>query len=228
MTEELIQGSEEWRLARCGSLGASRVADAIAKTKTGFGASRANLLAELACERLTGAPTEKFITAAMQHGTDTEPEARCAYEFYRDVSVEQVGIIKHPTIVGTHSSPDGLVGGDGLVEIKCCQAAAHLEVLLDRAVPAKYVTQATWQMACTGRDWCDLAFYNPSFPEAMTLFVSRVERDDKRITELELMVKEFLKELDAKVADLRTLYIERRSPLLKNLKASADLVDKAS
>jgi predicted phage-related endonuclease len=97
---ELVQGSEEWKLARCGSLGASRLADAVARTKTGYGASRANLMAELLVERLTGIPTEGFVSSAMQWGTEKEPDARAAYEFRSDVEVSQVGIVLHSTIAG--------------------------------------------------------------------------------------------------------------------------------
>jgi predicted phage-related endonuclease len=136
--EELIQGSQEWLNARAGSLGASRVADVIAKTKSGWGASRANLMAELIVERLTGAPvTDKFVNAAMIWGTEVEPQARAAYEFYKDVSVKQVGLVRHPTIGGTHASPDGLVGDDGLIEIKAPQTSNHIETLIGESCPSK-------------------------------------------------------------------------------------------
>jgi putative phage-type endonuclease len=207
---ELIQGSEEWKLARCGSLGASRLADAVARTKTGYGASRANLMAELLVERLTGIPTEGFVSSAMQWGTEKEPDARAAYEFRSDVEVAQVGIVPHPTIVGTHASPDGLVGDDGLIEIKCPGTATHVETLLGDEIPGKYVTQMQWQMACTGRAWCDFVSFDPRMPESMSLFVKRVQRDDVRIAELELEARKFLAELDAKVSDLRTRY-ERKA-----------------
>jgi putative phage-type endonuclease len=163
---ELIQGSEEWKLARCGSLGASRLADAVARTKTGYGASRANLMAELLVERLTGIPTDGFVSPAMQWGTDKEPDARAAYEFRSDVEVAQVGIVPHPTIAGTHASPDGLVDTYGLIEIKCPNTASHVETLLGDEIAGKYVTQMQWQMACTGRDWCDFVSFDPRLPAA--------------------------------------------------------------
>jgi putative phage-type endonuclease len=207
---ELVQGSEEWKLARCGSLGASRLADAVARTKTGYGASRANLMAELLVERLTGIPTEGFVSSAMQWGTEKEPDARAAYEFRSDVEVSQVGIVLHSTIAGTHASPDGLVGNDGLIEIKCPGTATHVETLLGDEIPGKYVTQMQWQMACTGRAWCDFVSFDPRMPESMALFIKRVQRDDVRIAELELEARKFLAELEAKVSDLRTRY-ERRA-----------------
>jgi putative phage-type endonuclease len=206
MSEELIQGSPEWKAARCGSLGASRLADAVARTKTGYGASRANLMAELLVERLTGLPTEGYTNAAMQWGTEKEPEARTAYEFRADVDVAQVGIIKHPTIAGTHASPDGLVGDDGMIEIKAPNTATHVETLLDGEIAGKYIIQMQWQMCCSGRQWCDFVSFDPRMPESMSLFVKRVLRDEARITELEAEVRKFLAELDAKVSELRDRY----------------------
>lgn len=206
MSEELIQGSDEWKLARCGSLGASRVADAIARTKTGFGASRANLLAELLVERLTGIPTEGYQNDAMRWGTEKEPDARAAYEFRMNVDVVQVGIIKHPTIEGSHASPDGLVGNDGLLEVKCPSSATHIETLLGRTVPAKYTTQMMWQMACTGRRWVDFVSFDPRMPEDMRLFIMRIARDQVMIDQLEDMVGKFLLELDSNISRLLSLY----------------------
>lgn len=203
---DLIQGSDAWLEARVGSLGASRIAEAVARTKTGWGASRANLMAEMVAERLTGTPADRFTNAAMQWGTEKEPEARAAYEFLTDVDVALVGIVRHPTIDGTHASPDGLVGEDGLVEIKAPNTATHIETLLGQKVPEKYVTQMQWQMACTGRRWCDFASYDPRLPEAMRLFVSRVERDDALIATLEKDIAAFLAELAEKVTNLRALY----------------------
>ncbi len=200
------QGSIEWLAARAGSLGASQVADAIARTKSGWGSSRANVMANLITERLTGKPAETFTNAAMAWGTQTEPDARAAYEFMRDVDVELVGIVKHPTIVGSHASPDGLVGDKGLIEIKCPQSSTHIETLLTGAIPGKYITQMQWQMACTGREFCDHISYDPRLPTSMQLWIKRVERDPKAISELEEQVQEFLHELDAKVKALREKY----------------------
>lgn len=203
---DLIQGSDAWLEARVGSLGASRIAEAVARTKTGWGASRANLMAEMVAERLTGTPADRFTNAAMQWGTEKEPEARAAYEFLTDVDVALVGIVRHPSIDGTHASPDGLVGEDGLVEIKAPNTATHIDTLLGQKVPEKYVTQMQWQMACTGRRWCDFASYDPRLPEAMRLFVKRVERDDALIATLEKDIAAFLAELAEKVTSLRALY----------------------
>lgn len=209
MTENLEQGTEAWLQARVGKVTASRVADVVAKTKTGWGASRANYMAELIAERLTGQPAEKFTNAAMIWGSETEPQARAAYEFFQDETVVQVGLVPHPTIKDSAASPDGYVGEDGLVEIKCPNTATHIDTLLGGSVPSKYETQMQWQMACTGRKWCDFVSYDPRLPANLCLFVGRVNRDDARIAELETLVREFLGEIDAKVAALSALNQEK-------------------
>jgi putative phage-type endonuclease len=201
---DLIQGTEAWLCARCGSLGASSIHEAVARTKTGWGASRENVMARLIIERLTGRPQETYVNAAMKTGVEREPEGRSAYEFYKGVEVVEVGIIRHPTITGSHASPDGLVGNDGLLEIKCPQPAKHLSTLLDGKIDDKYILQMQWQMQCADRQWCDFVSYNPDFPEEMSLWTTRIKRDDKRISETEKLVIEFLEEVAAKVAKLRS------------------------
>lgn len=203
---DLAQGTDEWRRARAGSLGASQIHEAIAKTKTGWGASRASRMAALVIERLTGIPQDTYQNAAMLHGIETEPEARAAYEFYSDADVQLVGLATHPTIPGTHASPDGLVGADGLLEIKCPQPAQHLATLGGEAIPDKYAIQMLWQMRCCDRAWCDFASYNPAFPESMKLHVQRFHRNDARIADLEFEVGKFLSELDDTVRRLRERY----------------------
>jgi putative phage-type endonuclease len=208
MTDEasIIQGSDQWRAIRCGKLTASRMADATAKTKTGWGASRANLMAELIAERLTGVPAQGFQNSAMQWGTDTEPQARAAYEFMRNYDVVEVGFVTHPLLPMSGASPDGLVGDLGLIEIKCPNTSTHIDTLLGGAVPGKYLTQIQWQLACTGRAWCDFVSFDPRMPENMQLFVKRVTRDGERIAELTEMAEQFLQELDAKLNQLREAY----------------------
>jgi putative phage-type endonuclease len=200
------QGSAAWFEARLGKVTASRVADVVAKTKSGYSTSRANYMAELVAERLTGAKAESFSNAAMQWGTDQEPEARLAYEFRTDAEIALVGFIPHPSIVMSGASPDGLVGDSGLVEIKCPNTATHIDTLLTGTIPGKYETQMLWQMACTGREWCDFASYDPRMPVEMQLFVKRFSRDAERIAELEAEVRAFLTELDSTVASLTRLY----------------------
>jgi putative phage-type endonuclease len=200
------QGSTEWLAARCGKVTASRVSDVLAKTKTGYGASRANYMAELIAERLTGEPAERFVNAAMAWGTEKEPEARSLYAFITDSDVEQVGFIEHPLIAMCGASPDGLVSHDGLVEIKCPSTATHIDTLLGQTVPAKYVTQIQWQIAVTGREWCDFVSYDPRLPDSMRIFVKRVERDDAFIEAASQEVVLFLEELAEKEQALRSRY----------------------
>lgn len=203
---EIIQGTDEWKQARLGRVTASRVADVIAKTKSGYSASRANYMAELIAERLTGVPADKYTNAAMAWGTATEDEARAAYEFQAGVVVETVGFVAHPAILWSGASPDGLVGDDGLVEIKCPNTATHIDTLLGGSIPAKYVTQMLWQMACTGRAWCDFVSYDPRLPGAMSIFVNRLERDEERLAEITKDVEAFLIELADKEAQLRAKF----------------------
>ncbi len=201
-----LQRTDEWFAARLGRVTASRIADVCARTKTGWGASRKNYMAELVAERLTGARAEGFTNAAMQWGTDMEPEARIAYEFYRDATVSEVGFVPHPSIAETGASPDGLVDAAGLLEIKCPNTATHIDTLRGGSLPEKYFLQIQWQLACTGRDWCDFVSYDPRLPESMRLFVDRVKRDDAAISTIEKDVSEFLTELREIVRDLRSKY----------------------
>jgi putative phage-type endonuclease len=199
---DIIQGTPEWFAQRLGKVTASRVADVIAKTKTGYSTSRANYLAQLVAERLTGQAAESFSNAAMQHGTETEPLARMAYETETGLMVTEVAMIDHPTIAMTGASPDGLVGESGLVEIKCPNTATHIDTLMSDKASSKYIPQMQWQMVCTGRAWCDFVSFDPRLPEDMQLFVKRVERDDAYIAELEAEVKTFLIEVESTVNKL--------------------------
>lgn len=202
---EVIQGTEAWHALRLGKVTASRVADVVAKTKTGYAASRANYLAEIVLERITKTRAEGFTSAAMQWGTDQEPVARQRYEFANECEVLEVAFVDHPRIAMTGASPDGLVGDLGLVEIKCPNSATHLETLQSGAVPARYVTQMMWQMASTGRAWCDFVSFDPRFGPDLELFIKRVHRDETRIAELEEEVSAFLDEVNATVAKLKSL-----------------------
>ena len=198
------QGTTEWFAARCGKVTASRVADVIAKTKTGYSTSRDNYMAQLVCERMTGKPAESFSNSAMQWGTDTEPFARAAYEAKVEILVTEVGFITHPWIEMSGASPDGLAN-DGLVEIKCPNTATHIATLLDQKVPEKYITQMMWQMACTERLWCDFVSFDPRMPEKHQLFIKRVIADKEIIQHLENMVSQFLREVELKIQQLESL-----------------------
>lgn len=202
----IIQGTADWHAQRLGKVTASRVADVIGKTKTGWGAGRANYAAELIVERLTKTPTPAFINDAMRWGTETEPLARAAYASTKGVTVYETSFVDHPEIAMSGASPDGLIGGDGLVELKCPNTATHLDTLLSETIPSKYLTQMAWQMACTGRKWCDFVSFDPRLPPHLCLYVRRVPRDEALIMSLESEVTDFLAEIDARIAELDARY----------------------
>ena len=198
------QRTDDWYAARLGKVTASRVADVIAKTKAGYSASRENYMADLIVERLTGQKASTFTNAAMERGIEQEPHARAKYSARTGELVEEVGFIDHPAIPMSGASPDGLVA-EGLVEFKNPNTSNHLDTLLADAVPGKYIIQMQWQMACTGRQWCDFVSFDDRLPAHLQMFVKRVQRDDKRISELETEVRKFLAEVDEKVTKLKEL-----------------------
>jgi putative phage-type endonuclease len=207
LMSDIEQGTDEWFAIRCGKVTASRVADVIATTKTGYSASRANYEAQLICEILTGKPAESYSNAAMQWGTETEPLARAQYELKTGEMVNQIGFVVHPMIEQAGASPDGLVGSEGLIEIKCPNTSTHLDTLLSQKVPSKYIVQMTWQMVCTGRKWCDFVSYDPRLPENLQLFVQRIELDEDYAKKLQNEVVMFLVEVNEKVEKLRKINV---------------------
>jgi putative phage-type endonuclease len=195
----IIQGSPEWFAQRLGKVTASRLADVMAKVKAGEAAGRANYRAELVAERLTGKQQEGFTNAAMKWGTECEPLARAAYEAEFGLLVVETGMVSHPTIAMSGASPDGLVSIDGLLEIKCPETKSHIDTVLSGEAPAKYIPQMQWQMACTGRAWCDFVSFDPRLPANVQMFVRRVLRDDDLIQAYEAEVRKFLVEVDSVV-----------------------------
>lgn len=193
------QGTPEWHQLRLGKVTASRVADILATTRSGPSASRQNYLIELALQRSTGTIEPSYTNDAMKWGTETEPQARVAYEVKTGNFVNQVPFIDHPTIAWFGCSPDGLVGDDGLIEIKCPNSATHWEYFKSQKPPQKYVIQMQTQMAVTGRKWCDFVSFDPRMPERSQLLIVRIPRDDEFIAELEEKVKQFLSEAEAEV-----------------------------
>ena len=201
----VVQGSEEWFKSRLGKATASRIADILAKTKSGYSTSRENYCVELALERITGTRQEFYQNDAMKWGTETEPLARAAYEAHTGAIVDEVGMIDHPTIAMAGASPDGCIDADGLIEIKCPNSATHMKTLLSKKPDSKYITQMTWQMACTGRKYCEFVSFDPRFPTHLQLFVTRVDRDDKAVSDMEAEVIKFLDEVDAMVQQLNNM-----------------------
>lgn len=197
------QGTSEWFAARLGRVTASRIADVMMKPTT---AGYQNYRSQLVCERLTGQPTETFTSEAMQHGTDTEPQARAVYTMTTGNSVDEVGFIPHPTIQMAGASPDGVVLDIGLVEIKCPQPTEHIRMLTGGDIKRQYLLQMQWQMACMEVGWCDFVSFSPALPDEMQMHITRVDADPKQIAEITEAVTGFLAEVDELCAKLTTQY----------------------
>lgn len=200
------QRTEEWFASRLGRVTASRVADVIAKTKTGVSTSRQNYLTQLVTERLTGKKADGgYINQAMQDGIDREEAARSLYEL-KYGAVKEVGFIDHPTIAMSGASPDGIIAdGEGVLEIKSPIETTHTTTLMTDKVPSKYIPQIQWQMAVTGARFAHFVSYNPNFPDNMVLFVKQVDRDDEYIKMLVDEIITFLKEVDNTIIKLKEL-----------------------
>lgn len=181
------QRSSEWFAARIGRLTASRFADVMNVLKDGSpGANRRALVTMLAVERLTGEPVETFQNDAMRRGTELEPAARAAYEAHTGELVEEVGFIRHPVLDFVGVSPDGLLGDEGLVELKCpANMAKHLDGLRSDEHAREYRWQLQGQLWVTGRKWVDAVSFDPRFPEHLRLAICRVVRDEAAIAQLE-------------------------------------------
>ena len=170
------QRTDEWYAARLGRATASNFGKVLAKIKTGEAADRRNYRAQLVIERLTGNRQEGYSNAAMQWGTEQEPFARIAYMADRGLDVQEIGFIQHETLMAG-CSPDGLIGTDGLIEIKCPVSATHIETLKTQHMPLEHMPQVQGQMWIAGREWCDFVSYDPRMPEKLQMFVQRVPRD---------------------------------------------------
>jgi len=197
----IMQGTPEWLAARAGKVTASRINDVMAaKTTAAYRDYKAQIVAEI----LTGVPQESgFVNDYMRWGTEQEKLARAEYEMFCAWTVDEVGLVIHPTIEQGAASPDGLVSTDGLVEIKCPKTSTHLQTLLDKKQPRQYENQMLWQMACTGREWCDFVSYDPRLPEDLQLFVHRFDRDQERIDAIEEAVKQFLTEVNEMIDNIK-------------------------
>lgn len=192
------QGTDEWLMARVGLATASKFADIMAKTRSGYAASRKNYMAELVIERLTGQPTEYYSNSAMAWGSETEPVARLEYALETGNEVEETGLWVHDSLLAG-ASPDGFVNDDGTLEIKCPNSATHIETLLSKKAPRQYFAQIQGQLWMTDRKWCDFVSYDPRLPENTRMIIIRVERDEDFVKELAQEVEKFLGEVDDQV-----------------------------
>lgn len=201
------QRSSEWYAARLGKVTASRISDVMAKGRSGEPSrTRATYMAELVCERLTGQPHESYQSPDMLRGSDVEAQAKASYSLMHGVDLVDGEFDPHPTIDNSGASPDTLIGNDGLAEFKCPKSGTHIDTLLDEKIDRSYILQMQWQMACTGRKYCDFVSFDPNFPVDMQLFVQRIKRDDVVISEIEAEVRKFLAELAGKIGVLNAKY----------------------
>jgi len=200
----MLQRSDEWFKARLGKVTASKINDAIAKLKSGEpAATRRNYMAQLLCERLTGKASESYTNSAMQWGVDNEDKAREMYQFISGNDVQEIGFVDHPSIRMSGASPDGLIGDDGLIEIKCPNTATHIDYINSGAVPSEYKNQMLFQMSCTGRKWCDFVSFDPRLPGNLQLFIVRYDLDKDQEKIILDGINNFLSELDDTEKKLR-------------------------
>lgn len=160
-------------------------------------AERKNLKIEILAERLTGDIVTKYTTAAMNWGNEQEPAAKAAYELETGRLVTEVGLVDHPRIEFLAASPDGLIGANGLIEIKCPTTGTHLETIISGEIPTQHYPQMILQAACTGREWVDFVSFDPRVDERFQLFVRRFYPTKEQIAEVEAEAVQFLAEVDA-------------------------------
>ena len=194
------QGSEDWLKERAGKFTGSKFVDVMARSKKTGEPLKAyfDLIWQIVAERLTGEPTEQVTAKSLQWGNDIEPYAREAYELETGCFVEQSGFLLHPDYEYAGCSPDGLVGNDGIIEMKCPKSPTiHLERFLS-GVPDEYMPQIQGNLWVTNRNWCDFVSYDPRMPEQYRLLIKRVNRDDIYIKHLE----QYVIEAESKVNEL--------------------------
>jgi YqaJ-like viral recombinase domain len=216
-TIDCVQGDPTWLQARIGRCTGSRVADAIAelKRKDGESAARRNYRIELIVERLTGQAAEHFVSQPMIEGIEKEPLAKLAYELEHNVSLQDVGFVTHPIISMFGCSPDAMVNGDGLVEIKCPLPHTHISYLMAGEIPPVYEYQMLAELSCCPeRQWNDFVSYCPAFPKDFRLFVKRMKRDEAKIAEMEAKVQKFLDEVDIEMGKLALIGCTDLTPIL--------------
>lgn len=206
-TLDVIQGSPEWFAGRLGKHRASRTGDMLAKVKSGWGASRKSYATELVLERLTNKMEQSFTTPAMQRGIDLEPKAKQAFELVHGCSLDNVGLVIHPTVKDFVASPDALIqDSKTLVEIKAPNSNTHIEYVMEglSAVPNKYILQIQSQLACTGYEDAFFVSFDDRLPSDLSLFICKIERDNKLIDTIEKETEIFLREVSDTVETLKS------------------------
>lgn len=196
----ILQRSDDWYAERCGKVTASRVKDLNAKPMKGKALNALGLT--ILAERLTGVQKEIPTSYSMQWGIDNEPHAIAAYENETGNFVVGTGLIDHPFVEMFGASPDGIVGKDGQIEVKCPDTTTHLNTLLTRKVPDEYIPQITSQLSCTRREWCDFVSYDPRLKAELQIIVIRVFAKDLDISGMESDVRVFNKKINEAIESL--------------------------
>lgn len=205
IVHRIAQRSPEWYALRAGKLTGSAAKDMLASIKSGEAAARRDLRYKLLAERLTGQSQEDgYVNAAMQHGIDCEPLAIAAYEAATGTLVEPIGFVESESLL-TGTSPDGFVGTDGILSVKCPKTATHIRYLREGAEPSEHVAQNTHELWLTGRAWIDFVSYDPRLPEALQVCIVRVTRTAQQLDDYGVKAMAFLEELDREVEALRTM-----------------------
>lgn len=186
---ECEQLSEEWMQARLGSIGGSSIASVVAG---GQGKMRKNLMYRLAGEILSGEKYESYSNQHMERGIEQEAKAKDLYQFVTGNKVEQVGLVKDSD--HKHFSPDGLVGDDGIIEIKCVIPSVHIETIMSDCVPSAYRKQCAWGQHICQRKWVDFVSYSPLI-EQKPIWIYRYTSAIKIIKELDEGADKFIKEM---------------------------------
>lgn len=183
---DVKQGSPEWIAARIGIPTASHFGRILTPATRKVSAQAKEYMMSLLAEWLIGEPADVAVTGFMDRGTELEPLARAWYANERDVEVKPVGcVLRDDRLVG--ASPDGLVGEDGSLEIKCPSAKVHVSYLLE-GLPTTYFAQIQGALWLTGRQWTDLLAYHPELPPV----VARILRDEDYIAALDAAVSAFV------------------------------------
>jgi putative phage-type endonuclease len=192
--------SDSWLVHRAGRITGSRIADVMNTLKGGGeGSKRKGYRMEILAARLTGKSATHYVSMEMQRGLEMEQTAIEMYQMATHQMVIPVGFVLHPEWDFTGATPDGLVGSDGLIEVKCPKSETLLEWRLSDVIPEEYIFQMQWQMACTERKWCDFYGYDDRLPSPISHLIKRVERDDKRIAEISSSVLDLNEQIEAMI-----------------------------
>ena len=146
---------------------------------------------------------ESYTNKDLERGIELEPQARSLYELETGNTVEVAGFVTNENISNVcGASPDGLVGKDGLVEIKCFEDIKHFKMTLEKhfEIESKYIWQMQMQMLICERDWCDFVAYNPNYTKS--LLIKRVTADKvmhEKIKTGLVMGEKLIKEIQSKI-----------------------------